>query len=285
MRFQFLLPLAALTSAIVVPDEVVFNQLEVEDHHKSSSLLESANEVKDKAFDYVRGKYNKASKCAEHTFDDLVAEFEGKAEVVHDKLEEEYFAASEWVASVLEAQAQEDHDHDHDGDHDHPHHPPHHGPPHHGGPGHRRPHHPPHHGKPNHTIYQLISESKYTTKLAKLISEDEELVKALNSTKANFTIFAPTDHAFSKIPEDAPKPDKKTIRKILAYHVVPGVYPAGRVLYEKTFPTMFKEEALGGEPQRLSAQVGLRGVTVNFYSRVVAVDIVSYPDHPSSTQD
>ena len=77
---------------------------------------------------------------------------------------------------------------DHDGP---PHHgPPHHGPPEHGRPG-KGPHHPPHHHKPNMTVYQLIAGSKYTTKLAKLISEYDDLVEALNSTKANYTVFAP----------------------------------------------------------------------------------------------
>merc|ERR1711881_19246 len=100
---------------------------------------------------------------------------------------------------------------------------------------------PPHHGKPNKTIYELISESKYTTQLAKLINNDTELVEVLNSTKANFTLFAPTDHAFSKIPEHAPKPSKEFIRKVLLYHVSPGLYPAGRLLFSHTVPTLFNE--------------------------------------------
>jgi len=68
---------------------------------------------------------------------------------------------------------------------DDPHHgPPHHDhPPHHGGPA-----HPPQHGEPNQTVYQLISESKYTTKLVKLINKYDDLVETLNSTKANYTV-------------------------------------------------------------------------------------------------
>merc|ERR1711881_545202 len=156
-----------------------------------------------------------------------------------------------------------------------PHHgPPHHGkPPHHGPPHHKKPHHPPHHGKPNKTIYELISESKYTTQLAKLINNDTELVEVLNSTKANFTLFAPTDHAFSKIPEHAPKPSKEFIRKVLLYHVSPGLYPAGRLLFSHTVPTLFNETLLGDKPQRLAAKLSLKGVHINFYSKVVAVNI------------
>ncbi|PIG85568.1 Fasciclin domain family protein [Aspergillus arachidicola] len=59
--------------------------------------------------------------------------------------------------------------------------------------------HPPHHPPSDKTIYELITESKYTTILAKLIKEDEELVHLLNSTEANHTFFAPTDDAFKKI--------------------------------------------------------------------------------------
>lgn len=133
------------------------------------------------------------------------------------------------------------HDHPHPphhGDeHDHPH-PPHHGddhdhpshPPHQGGDDHDHPH-PPHHGPPhrgrgphrksNMTVYQLISTSNYTTKLAKWVDEYPDIVKALNGSESNFTLFAPTDRAFEKIPEDAPKPSKEVLKKILSYHISP----------------------------------------------------------------
>ena len=58
---------------------------------------------------------------------------------------------------------------------------------HHGGHGHHG-----HHHKPNETVYELISKSKYTTKLAALINEYEDVVELLNGTSANFTVFAPT---------------------------------------------------------------------------------------------
>ncbi|KAI9869183.1 MAG: hypothetical protein M1830_005457 [Pleopsidium flavum] len=123
------------------------------------------------------------------------------------------------------------------------------------------------------TVYQLIAESKYTTKLAKLISEYDDLVQLLNGTAANYTVFAPIDSAFEKVPEDAPKPSKELLKKVLTYHVSSEYYPAGRVLVTHTIPTLLRGEELGGEPQRLSTNIGLRGLTVNFYSRIVAVDI------------
>lgn len=82
-----------------------------------------------------------------------------------------------------------------------------------------------------------------------------------------------SDHAFEKIPEHAPKPSKEDLKKILTYHVSPDFYPAGRVLVTRTIPSLLAGEGIGGEPQRLSTNIGLKGLTVNFYSRIIAVDI------------
>ncbi|KAF9639348.1 putative fasciclin domain family protein [Lasiodiplodia theobromae] len=159
--------------------------------------------------------------------------------------------------------------------HDGPPHPrpPHDGPPHDRPPHKGRPDHPPRH-KPNQTVYELIAKSKYTTKLAKLINDDAELVELLNGTTANFTVFAPTDKAFEKIPKHK-EPSKEFIKKLLLYHVSPDFYPAGRVLHTHTIPTLYKEPALGGDDfaQRLSVNIGFKGLTLNFYSRIVAIDI------------
>lgn len=137
-----------------------------------------------------------------------------------------------------------------------------------------RPHHS--HGKSNLTIYQLISTSKYTTKFAKLVDEYDDIVQLLNSTSANYTLFVPIDDAFKNIPEDK-KPSKEFVEAVLKYHIGIGLYPAGRVLVTHTLPTALDEPLLGGNPQRLRTSVGLlSGVRVNFYSKVVAVDIVSF---------
>lgn len=98
----------------------------------------------------------------------------------------------------------------------------------------------------------------------------------LNGTTANFTVFAPTDKAFEKIPKHK-EPSKEFIKKLLLYHVSPDFYPAGRVLHTHTIPTLYKEPALGSDDfaQRLSVNIGFKGLTLNFYSRIVAIDIVS----------
>lgn len=124
----------------------------------------------------------------------------------------------------------------------------------------------------------MIAKSKYTTKLAKLINDDAELVKVLNGTAANYTVFAPTDKAFEKIPKHHKEPSEDFIKKLLLYHVSPDFYPAGRVLHTHTIPTLYKEPALGDDfAQRLSVNVGLRGLTLDFYSRIIAINIVSNP--------
>jgi transforming growth factor-beta-induced protein len=63
------------------------------------------------------------------------------------------------------------------------------------------------------------------------------LVDTLKS-KGPFTVFAPTDAAFAKLPkatlESLLKPEnKKTLTSILTYHVVAGDYPAARILKPK----------------------------------------------------
>ncbi|KAK1993060.1 fasciclin domain-containing protein [Colletotrichum falcatum] len=130
----------------------------------------------------------------------------------------------------------------------------------------------PHHGPPKKTIYELISESKYTTEFAKLVSEYDDIVEVLKSTDANHTLFVPTNRAFEHIPKHK-KPSKEVVEAILKYHVGIGEYDAKRVLRTHTLPTLLDESFLGGKPQRLRTSVGLGGVRVNFYAKVVAVNI------------
>jgi uncharacterized surface protein with fasciclin (FAS1) repeats len=127
----------------------------------------------------------------------------------------------------------------------------------------------------NLTIYELLLLSNHTTKFAKLVGKYDGLVKLLNSTDANYTLFVPTDRAFEKLPDhDKDKaPSKEVIEAILSYHVGVGFYPAGRILTTPTVPTALHEKFLGGEPQRLRTSVGLSGVRVNFYSKVVKANI------------
>lgn len=132
-----------------------------------------------------------------------------------------------------------------------------------------------HHDESSYTIYELISKSKYTTKFAKLVDDHPSVVELLNSTDSNYTLFVPLDKAFEDIPDDHKKPSKQVVEDALRYHIGLGEYPAKRILHTYTLPTAHDEELLGGEPQRLRTSVGLGGVKINFYSKVVAADIVS----------
>ncbi|TGO52219.1 hypothetical protein BCON_0145g00010 [Botryotinia convoluta] len=267
MRFSTtLLPFAVVSTAFVIPDEQITNQIIVESQKPSKTWLDRIPEIKDNFISHAEKSLKDAVAFSENAFDnaiDTLSEAGQKAQNViecHHSMSK--FDISGWLDSAISTVDDID-------IFDHPHEkPPHHGkPPHHP----KNPHHG--HGKPNRTVYELIASSKYTTKLAELINEYPDLVDALNGTAANYTVFAPTDKAFEKIPEHHKKPSKELIKAVLEYHVSPDFYPAGRVLVSHTIPTALKEGRLGDEPQRLRVGLGLKGLAVNFYSRVIAVNI------------
>lgn len=239
MRSFTILPLAAAASAFVVPDIETFSQLPVhgqQPHHDDSSWQDWFPSA-DSISSSVHDVVESISTNADETFHLAGDRLEAGFESIFD--EDASTAVEELDASDR---------------------------PHRG----RRPH-----DKSNQTIYQLISQSKYTTKFAELVDEHEDIVQLLNSTKANYTLFVPVDSAFEHIPKDK-KPSKEFVESVLKYHIGLGLYPAGRVLVTHTLPTALDEPLLGNKPQRLRTSVGLlSGVRVNFYSKVVAVDIVS----------
>ena len=56
-----------------------------------------------------------------------------------------------------------------------------------------------------------------------------------------FTVFAPTDEAFAKIPKatlDALLKDKQKLTAVLTYHVVPGKVPASAVTKQSSMATV-----------------------------------------------
>lgn len=286
MKFSHILPLAALGTALVIPDDHVMSQIAIESHRSTDSVFDSlpSKEQLVKEFENTLSSIaNGAQNALDNAFESI-AEKEDMSENAFN--EASYFDTKAWLERTsnfgdFEDEDCEEHHRGTQGPKDH-----HHGPTngkenggHHGGHGgHKKPHHGGkhgHHKKSNKTVYELISESKYTTKLAGLINEFDDLVELLNGTAANYTVFAPTDKAFAKIPEHAPKPSKELLKKVLTYHVSADFYPAGRILVSHTIPSLLLEDNLGGAAQRLSTNIGFKGLTVNFYSRVVAVNIVS----------
>lgn len=87
--------------------------------------------------------------------------------------------------------------------------------------------------------------------------------------KGPFTVFAPTDEAFAKLPkgtvEDLLKPENKAkLTAILTYHVVPGAVMAAQV-------TSLKEaKTVNGQSLKISVKDG--GVSVD-NAKVVKTDI------------
>lgn len=268
MKLSTLLPLAAFSRAFVIVDEGILNKIAIETKEVSRSfwdklpikadILSHVEDIVDvaafsenpfdKAVDTATG--SDAFQChssmtafnPQPWLDSAVVPFE-------DEVEVEDFDVLDFVENLPKK----------------PRHPPRH----------RKRHH---HHKPNMTIYEMISKSNYTKKLAKLINEFQDLVDILNSTSSNITLFAPTDAAFEKIPDHHKKPPKELIRNVLAYHISPDFYPAGRILVSLTIPSAYNEEHLGGNAQRLRIGFSLfKGLNINFLSKVVAANIVWSP--------
>lgn len=250
MKSLALLPLAAVaTRAIVLPDAQVFAEIPIEHHGRPHQPQQGAGGGEDSSWlDWLPSTGSIAS--AVHDVIDTFHSGKNALEhAVHD------------VASRFEAEIESLFD----DDDPYGFHPPRHG--------HGR------HDTSNYTIYQLISQSKYTTRFARLVDEYDDIVALLNgtTTAANYTLFVPVDEAFRHIPEDK-TPPREFVEAVLRYHIGLGLYPAGRVLVTHTLPTALDEPLLGDKPQRLRTSAGvLSGVRINFYSKVIAIDIVRGP--------
>jgi uncharacterized surface protein with fasciclin (FAS1) repeats len=112
-----------------------------------------------------------------------------------------------------------------------------------------------------------VQAGQFTT-LAKAL-EAAGLIDTLKG-EGPFTIFAPTDEAFSKLPagqlENLLRPEnKEQLIKVLTFHVVPGNVTAEEVVKLKSAPTV--------EGQPLSVQVLKDGVRINKTASVVKTDI------------
>lgn len=92
------------------------------------------------------------------------------------------------------------------------------------------------------------------------------LAKTL-SGKGPFTVFAPTDAAFKKVPAstlEALQKDRAALRNVLLYHVAAGRYPAKRVVKQKSI------ETLAGQRVKVSTRNGTVRVGG---ARVVQADV------------
>ncbi|MFN3689609.1 MAG: fasciclin domain-containing protein [Fimbriimonadales bacterium] len=101
--------------------------------------------------------------------------------------------------------------------------------------------------------------------LVKLVQE-ADLVEALRG-KGPFTVFAPTDEAFAKLPKaqvDALLKDKEALRQVLLYHVVSGKVMSKDVVKMRSAKTL--------QGQKITIRVQGKTVRIND-AKVVKADI------------
>jgi len=110
-----------------------------------------------------------------------------------------------------------------------------------------------------------IAAGQFKT-LVKLVQE-AGLVDALRG-EGPFTVFAPTDEAFAKLPKkqvDALLKDKEALRQVLLYHVVQGKVMSSDVVKLRTAKTL--------QGQNINIRVRNNVVQIND-AKVIKADIV-----------
>jgi uncharacterized surface protein with fasciclin (FAS1) repeats len=122
--------------------------------------------------------------------------------------------------------------------------------------------------QPKDIVDTAIAAGSFNT-LAKALTA-ADLVTTLKGP-GPFTVFAPTDEAFAKLPagtlENLLKPENKAmLRRVLTYHVVPGKVMAADVV------KVSSAKAVSGDTLSIKANGG--AVTVN-NSKVVKTDIAA----------
>lgn len=173
MKIINVLPFAAFSFALVIPDERVMSQVAIESDQTSESFNEKIPS-KDQAANQFQNSFTKLLDTSKTVFDEAVEHVTETKEEITDQAYETAYHVSSWLDSATNKVQglgedllpfSED-DKDHKG---------------------RKGHHG-HCKKPNLTVYELISKSKYTTKLAALINEYEDVVELLNGTAANYSM-------------------------------------------------------------------------------------------------
>ena len=92
---------------------------------------------------------------------------------------------------------------------------------------------------PTKNIVQTAVRARDFDTLVSLVKR-AGLAKTL-SGKGPFTVFAPTDAAFKKVPAStlkALRKDRAALRQVLLYHVVSGRYPAKRLAGRRSLKTL-----------------------------------------------
>jgi uncharacterized surface protein with fasciclin (FAS1) repeats len=117
----------------------------------------------------------------------------------------------------------------------------------------------------NKTIVQIAAANPNFSTLVKVLKETG-LVSVL-SGKTDYTVFAPTNAAFAKVPPATLKAlvaDKAKLKSVLLYHVVSGSVPASKVVKLKSVTTV--------EGQKIAIRVSGTSVYVN-QAKVIQTNI------------
>jgi uncharacterized surface protein with fasciclin (FAS1) repeats len=91
---------------------------------------------------------------------------------------------------------------------------------------------------PSKNIVETAASKPQFSTLVSLVKK-AGLVGVL-SGKTNYTVFAPTNAAFARVPKatlDELGKDKAMLKQVLLYHVLPGKVPASKVLKMKSAKT------------------------------------------------
>jgi uncharacterized surface protein with fasciclin (FAS1) repeats len=115
-------------------------------------------------------------------------------------------------------------------------------------------------------VATAVETGKFNT-LAKALAE-AGLVEALQGS-GPFTVFAPTDDAFAKLPEstiEALLKDKEALKSVLLYHVVSGNVTSNEVI------KLDKAETLSGKNLNIKVMEG--SVMIND-SKVITADVMA----------
>ena len=132
MKLTNLLPLAALGSAFVIPDEQVMNSLAKEPQRHHDSLLDKLPSKDDFVHEF-ENTFSKVAESTKNTFDDAIEKISGVKEEVSHRLEETFDSSSWLEGDMLDVDITGHGKHGHHG--------------HHGKHG--------HHSEPNQTVYQV----------------------------------------------------------------------------------------------------------------------------------
>ena len=118
---------------------------------------------------------------------------------------------------------------------------------------------------PSKNIVETAASSKQFSTLVSLVKK-AGLVNTLSGSTA-YTVFAPTNAAFAKVPKKTLNmllEDKSKLRKVLLYHVLPGKVPASQGVATKSAKTA----------EGASVQFSVRGKTAYVNeSKIVKTDI------------